>query len=270
MRIGFISDLHIDMNKAYNIKHFIDAFHRLMDDEFIEAVVIGGDIANHYSLTITFVEKLKQQTNRPIMFIPGNHDYWQIKTNQKETHKIHELFQQHPQSLINSPWQLNARTGIVGHSAWYNHAFHGPQFNEEQLERGQYKLATWQDKKHLDWQESDKVMSKAFAKQVEHDIISSNFKEIILVTHMVTIKDFSVPMPNRAFDFFNAFIATDDFDAIYNKYPISTSIMGHVHFRHKKKLSGIDFIVNSLGYYKEWRQNDIYNEVKAAMYIMEV
>lgn len=270
IKLGFISDLHVDMNKKYKISDYLNQLNCIMDDKQLEGLIVGGDIANHYHLTIEFIEKLQKQSNRPIRFVPGNHDYWQMDERVKETQKIYEMFRQHPQCLVNAPWLLNSDLAIVGHSAWYNHAYHGPQFNDEQLERGQYKLATWQDKKHLDWQDADKIISKFFAAEAEADIIKCPGKEIILVTHMVTIKDYCVPMPHPAFDFFNAFIATNDFDAIYKHYPITASFMGHVHFRHQKQKDGVHYVVNSLGYFKEWHQQDLYAELNAALYLLDI
>lgn len=270
MKIGFISDLHVDMNKLYKLNDYIDTLSRIIDEKQLESLVIGGDIANHYSITISFVEQLQHRSQRPIYFVPGNHDYWEMAESHKQTLKIYDEFTQHPQSLIKSPLILNDDTAIIGHNAWYNHAYHGPQFNEDQLERGRFKLSTWQDKRHLDWQDKDKEVSKLFADQIEKDILSVKANNLILVTHMITIKDYTVPMPNRAFDFFNAFIATDDLDNIYRKYPISTSFMGHVHFRHQKKIEDTRYVVNSLGYYKEWHQNDLYQELNAAIYILTV
>ena len=68
-------------------------------------------------------------------------------------------------------------------------------------------------------------MSKLAADSVRRDLEKVKDKNIILMTHIVTHKQFAVPMPHRIFDYFNAFIGTSDFDLFYEKYPIKYSIM---------------------------------------------
>lgn len=165
MKLGFISDIHIDRGKNHKETDFLNTLSAYINDKEIDEVYIGGDISNHYEKTIRFVEKLQALSGCKIYFVPGNHDYWEPKQERKHTLSIHDTFKSHPQSLLNKSLMVKKDTAIVGHIGWYNHAYHDPAFTEDQLERGRYKLVTWQDKVRLDWQTTDKEVSKTFAQE---------------------------------------------------------------------------------------------------------
>lgn len=266
-QIGFISDLHIDSSHEYQPADFLSALAQLMTDHCLDQLVIGGDITNHYSTTIQFVERLQNQTGIPVYFIPGNHDYWEMGERIPDSEKVHQIFIEHPQSLMNKPIILNDEIGLVGNPGWYNHAYHDKRFSKEELEIGKYRMATWQDKVYTKWQQSDADLSKTFIFDTEQDILRVDRPNIILVTHVITIPEFTIPLPNKVFDFFNAYIATDDFDEIYQKYNVTHSIMGHVHYRGEINRDGTRFVTNSLGYQKQWWTNELYRELTDSLWV---
>ena len=274
MKLGFISDIHIDRGKTQQETDFLHTLSAYINDQALDEVFIGGDISNHYDKTITFVEKLQAHSGAKIYFIPGNHDYWEAKSAKKHTLTIHDTFKSHPQSILNKSLMVGNETAVVGHTGWYNHAYHDLAFTEEKLETGRHKLVTWQDKVRLDWQATDKEVSKQFAQETKETLdqvmTTHQPKNIILLTHVITIPEFTIPMPHRVFDFFNAYIATDDYLPFYQDYPIKQSIMGHAHIRHQIKQGNQHFISNSLAYEREWRHKDLYQEIDYAMFIMEV
>ncbi|XJS10048.1 metallophosphoesterase [Aerococcaceae bacterium WGS1372] len=272
MNIGFISDLHID-NFSYQPYDYITNLTKIIEELELIALVIGGDISNDYQTTAHFVEDLQSDSNIPVYFIPGNHDFWDRKHSIEDinTMKLYESYKAHPQCLIESPLMLTDKVGLVGHTAWYNYvSYNKDKFTLEQIKKGKYKGVIWQDKKYIHWPKSDQAMSEHFAHLIEKDILKLNAEQIILVTHMVTISEFTMRLPHRVFDFFNAYIATNDLDFIYDNYPISHSVMGHIHFRSSLNKDGRQYISNSLGYVKEWRTNDMYTEMKHALQIIRL
>lgn len=269
-QIGFISDLHVDSSPRHEASEFFSTLLQLMQDRRLDGLIIGGDITNHYTTTLSFVERLQSAAGIPVYFIPGNHDFWEIEARKKQTHEIYNIFKNHPQSLIEKTLKISDQYSIVGHSGWYNHAYHDPRFSKDELEVGKYRMATWQDKVHSDWQMPDIELSKLFAEKVEQNLLQVQTKKIILVTHVITIPEFTIPMPHKIFDFFNAYIATDDFNAIYDKFAIDYSFMGHVHFRGQVTRDGTNFITNSLGYQKEWRSREMYREMAQSLWVINV
>ena len=77
-------------------------------------------------------------------------------------------------------------------------------------------------------------------------------------------------MPNKIFDFFNAYIATNDFDDIYREFDVDYSVMGHVHYRGKIQRDGTDFISNSLGYQKQWWTKELYRELTDSLWVFKL
>lgn len=271
MKIGAISDLHIDRSNHYFPKDFedilIDEVRRLE----LDMLLIAGDISNHYQQTMPFIQNVKHQTNIEVLFIPGNHDYWKDEAEEKTSYEIFEYYKSQPESIIGDPYIINDDWAIVGHSGWYDYSFaDSEKFSLERLERRKYYGSTWLDKERIDWGKSDLEMSKLAADSVRRDLEKVKDKNIILMTHIVTHKQFAVPMPHRIFDYFNAFIGTSDFDLFYEKYPIKYSIMGHVHFRNNIEEKGVNFICPCLGYQREWRSKDLKQEIQNTIQIIEI
>ena len=269
-QIGLISDLHIDSSPKYQAEEFLSTLAHLVHDRYIDTLIMGGDISNHHSTTTRFVERLQQITGVPIYFIPGNHDYWEMDEKVKQTEHINDIFKSHPQSLMNAPLVLNDQYAVVGSPGWYNHTYHDPRFSKEELEIGKYRMATWQDKVHSKWPVTDRELSKYFSQEARQQIIQVARPKIILVTHVITIPEFTIPMPNKIFDFFNAYIATNDFDDIYREFDVDYSVMGHVHYRGKIQRDGTDFISNSLGYQKQWWTKELYRELTDSLWVFKL
>lgn len=271
MRIGFISDLHIDRNTELPEKYYLKILLETIKRQHLNRVVIGGDISNHFTKTLRFVEELQNQAEIPIHFIPGNHDFWEEKESRKNTREIYQLYKDHPQSLIEKPLKINEEYTLVGHPGWYNHAVYDKnKFSPDEVEHGKFRWAYWQDKLRMDWEMSDQEVSKHFSQLIEKDLEKVTTDNIILQTHVVTIPEYTMPMPHRTFDFFNAFMATNDLKHVHKKYPITHQVMGHVHFRAKLLRDETEFITNSLGYRREWRSNDLEKEIQKSLVIIEV
>lgn len=268
MKIGAISDLHIDRPSDYNKSEYAESLAQIVQSKQLDILLIAGDISNNYKESYQFVLDMKQLTGIAVYFIPGNHDYWSV--DDKTTKEIHDYFINQPECLIGHPLVLNDEWAIVGNSGWYDYSYASEQYSIDQLKRGRFKGATWQDKVHIDWGVSDIEMSRDTAKQAEQDLKQVQDKNIILMTHVVTEPSFKVPMPHRIFNYFNAFIGTSDFAPLYQKYPIRYSIMGHVHYRGTITKDNTDYMCVSLGYFREWRTKDIKREMTHALNVIEI
>nr|WP_115629362.1 metallophosphoesterase [Alloiococcus otitis] len=229
---------------------------------FLHFIAAVYNISNNWKVSCHFVQDLQDTTGVQVYFIPGNHDYWSQNTeepqlyDQIDTWSIYRKLSKHPQCLLEKSIWLSDQLVLVGHSGWYNHAYKGSKdngniFTEQELEKGEYNERTWQDKIFVNWKMSDRDTSKIMTNKVrnqlerlKNDFTKSFEKEelqVILVTHMVTIPEFCVPMPHQEFDYFNAFIGTDDFDELIKDHPILYNFMGHVHYRSELIVGG-DFI----------------------------
>ncbi|UTH13911.1 metallophosphoesterase [Macrococcus equipercicus] len=269
MKIGVISDLHFDRDTKRTFDDYVKVLSAEVSRRDVTLLLVAGDMSNDYELSYRFIVALKHQLNMDVLFVPGNHDYWQSE-DELNTLAVHDYFKQLPECLIERPYIINDQWAVVGHSGWYNYSYADTRFAEAKLAAGKFKGSTWQDKLYIDWKAPDKIVSRAFAETVRRDIEQMGDRHIILMTHMVTDKKFTVPLPHRIFDFYNAYIGTSDFDDIYNKYAVKYSIMGHVHFRKTLVERGITYICACLGYTRQWRSDDLQQEVANALYVIEI
>ncbi|WP_342388043.1 metallophosphoesterase [Salinicoccus bachuensis] len=269
MRIGVISDLHIDRSDIDKNEMEQLLTHEIKAQE-LDLLLIAGDVSSHYKMTSAFLKALSDLAQIKVLFVPGNHDYWLKEEDTLTTPEVYELYKNMPGSVLEAPYIINDDWAIVGHSGWYDYTYADARFSEEKLTRGKFYGGTWQDKLNIDWQLHDRELSKIFAEKVKGDLEKVKDKNIILMTHVVTHRRYAVPMPHRLFDYFNAFIGTSDFDGLYEKYPIRYSIMGHVHFRHQFRQNDVTYICACLGYQREWQTDDIHAEIRDTLQVIEI
>lgn len=61
MKVGFISDLHIDRNFEVPTSQYLAIIRQTIAEQQLDLLVIGGDISNHFTTTFGFVEELQKQ-----------------------------------------------------------------------------------------------------------------------------------------------------------------------------------------------------------------
>ena len=264
MKIGTISDLHIDRHPHLNPEIYLEKLCQVIKQRSIELLIIAGDISNDYRISYDFIQSIQELSGISTYFVPGNHDLWSDQADKTST-EILSFFRSKEECLIGNPIMINDQYAIVGHVGWYDYSYADHRFSQQKIASGKHYGATWQDKVRTDWSLSDPKLSLLAAQEVEKDINNVSPRQIILVTHVVTHPQFVVPTPHRIFDFFNAFIGTHDFDTIYRNYPIRFSIMGHVHFRKKLVENNILYICPCLGYQRQWMTDDIAYEINHAL-----
>lgn len=269
MKLGFIGDLHYDVNRDYSKEDFFNAFKTYTDEHEVEAWFIAGDISNSYELTTSFVEELQDFLNISVYFIPGNHDYRTKNPTPEKTWAIHEKFNNHPQCIQAKPVFIG-NTMIVGHCAWYDYTYADPEFSLEDLERKRYSKGRWNDDRFIDWGDTDISISKRFANDTAKIIANNSFEDLIIMTHMLTTEDFKVPFPDSIFKYFNAYLGTSDYKEIFEKHKPRDVIMGHVHYRHSISRDGINYHVTCLGYLREFRSDNFQKEFDSSVALIEV
>ncbi|WP_166626966.1 metallophosphoesterase [Jeotgalicoccus sp. S0W5] len=272
MKIGVISDLHIDRynDEKLQQKDFTLTLANEVNRQSLDVLLIAGDISNDHMRSYRFMQALEQMTGVVIYFVPGNHDFWNQSGDDKTTQEIHQFFKSTKYYKEGEPVDLGNGWAIVMNAAWYDYTYASDRFSKSRLEERSYYGGTWQDLVRVDWGKSDPEISLEFAEKAAHDLEMIKDKKIILMTHVATHKAFRVPMPNRLFDYYNAFIGTSDFDTFYGDYDIKYSVMGHIHFRHQVIEGGVKYICACLGYRREWLTKDIVHEIRDALEIIEI
>lgn len=278
MKLAVIADIHYDLQESYSRQEIVDEFIKQVQAYQVDILVIAGDISNHYSTSLAFVEELQRSLLLPVYFVPGNHDFWSAPedlANQPNlSWQIFESYRSHPQVLMGRGLPLTEDTWLFGSSAWYNHAGNQGRHSEDFLEQGHYQGYTWQDKDFIHWPMTDREFSNYLADDLVESLNNSSAKQVILVTHMVTLPEFQIPDDLRYqedIDYFNSFISTDDFDRIYEQFSIVMSFMGHVHQRRQLVKNGVTYYACSLGTQREWEENtDLATNLSQALIVVDI
>ncbi|SUM68711.1 phosphohydrolase [Staphylococcus saccharolyticus] len=142
MKIGVISDLHIDRHSHLMLKAYITTLCDVVKQRDIEMLIIAGDISNHYQRSYQFIKQLKANSEISVVFIPGNHDFWIDETDQSSA-EILEFYQSKAECLIGNPHIINDSWAIVGHTGCYDYSYTDSRFSQYKIERGQHYGGTW-------------------------------------------------------------------------------------------------------------------------------
>ena len=126
----------------------------------------------------------------------------------------------------------------------------------EEFDRMKIDERLWQDKKNANWGKSTLEMHQHFLNKLENQLQAHQDKKIILVTHVLPLRDFTVQPPDRMWKYLNAFLGSRQYGELALNYSVAYSISGHVHYRMEKKHENTIFICNCLNYPGEWIDND--------------
>lgn len=233
----------------------------LLYNNEIDLLLLAGDISSDYRDSLTFLDQMAKHDVSKILFVPGNHDFWSIRNGETNTKEIYKIFQDRDESPIDKPFIINDQTAIVGNPGWYDYGFASDKYSAEEFERKKLKIGGWNDRLFVHWNKTDQIVAQQMLDQIKKDIQSVKGREIILMTHIVTHPQFVVPLPNRIYDYYNAFLGAKSYNSLYEEYPIKQSIMGHVHYRKTLYENGIQYYCACLGNSKYWYTNDVYTEL---------
>ncbi|WP_225743402.1 metallophosphoesterase [Marinilactibacillus sp. Marseille-P9653] len=274
MKIGMISDLHIDINeKALQASETAESLvTQMILDQKLDILLIAGDISNHYEKSQKFLEDIQETTNVQVFFTPGNHDYWSKEHEVKDTNQIDAFFTSKKESLVGNPKILNDEWAIVGSPGWYDYGYGDHQkYSIEQFDKKKYKFASWNDRHYVDWVMDDQSVSKRMLDQLTSDMESVGKRKIILMTHVATHSEFVVPLPNRIYDYANGFLGAKSYESLYTKYPqIKYSLMGHVHFRKTYRDTDRTYISACIGNKRHWSNKNFKAQLEKTLVVIDL
>lgn len=97
MRIGFVSDLHIDFNRQYD---FTAVLEQLVYDKHLDELVLMGDSANGLQRNLAFYDWLAAALSVPFRTLIGNHDLYVDHPRENQSLKFNKLLAQLMRSWI--------------------------------------------------------------------------------------------------------------------------------------------------------------------------
>lgn len=270
MKISVLSDIHTDLNDKENDK-IIDSLRLISEETDTGVFLIAGDVSNNYESTVNFMNELTKNSHSSFYFVPGNHDMWNIENKIDDSWKIYNEYKKYDWCISGKKINLNSDWCLVGDIGWYDYSFSEKNFFYSEFNSGKNFDRQWKDKLYVNWNKTDSEMTDYFFKSFE-ELVKGENKNIIFMTHMLTNNFFTVH-DNEMWKFFNAFLGSEKYSKLINKYNnIKFSVMGHVHYRKIFSQNNCVYICNCLNYRSEWEnpENSSYNEIKNAVYTFEI
>jgi predicted phosphodiesterase len=140
MKIGYISDIHLDFYAANNpgkIERFAKSLiPEEVGKDYYDILVVAGDIGHYNTDNMVLLNYLKQFTKN-LICTTGNHDYYIVSRNQRvyyrnSDHRVEEfenLCKKEGIALLN-PGLLAVKVdnniiNILGFNGWYDGSYHG-------------------------------------------------------------------------------------------------------------------------------------------------
>lgn len=272
MKIGTLSDLHIDRNDEYSGLDLERTLADLVKEKAIECLLIAGDISNHYEKTHEFIKRVEHLSQIPVLFVPGNHDYWARDHAVTDTSQLNNYFNEQSYSLVGQPKLINDNWAIAGTPGWYDYGYgNREKYDTAAFEKKQYGFASWNDRHYVDWGKSDQQVSQEMLEQLYADLESVKKRRIILMTHVATHPEFVMPLPHRIYNYANAFLGAKSYEKLYKDFPaIEYSIMGHVHFRKIVKDKDRTYITACVGNHKHWKIKDFKTQMNKSLVFFDI
>lgn len=216
MKIAYISDLHVDFGKH-------PKFTYPQDHEY-DIIVICGDISNSAEHSAFFIEKIKSEQNKPVIFVSGNHDRWGLTIDESSLILNN-------QSFLNREIMTFNGYRFLGCTLWYNIS---------SRDRG----SDWSDFRYI---KSWKDIANEY--KLDQEFLHDNMKEgDIIITHM--LPHFECIDSQYIGSVYNRFFMINMDSLIKERKPLAW-FMGHSHSFLHRKIDETWFLRNPLGYFHE-------------------
>ncbi len=275
MRIGLISDLHADLNGVEPqalAGHLSSAAGR----RGVELLLIAGDLANRWDLSLRVLEKIQERTGLRVLFVAGNHDLW----NEFPWRPLgrgwgardsHEALKAFPGNLARGPVDLPGGWTAVGAIGWYDFGFGDPRYSTRDFERMRYGERLWQDRVNARWDRPTREVHRQFLAGLEKQLCGLPGRRLLLATHVVPISPFTVQPPDAAWEYLNAFLGSPEYGQLALRHGVEIAVCGHVHYRRQVRIGRTLFVTSCLGYAHEWPDpTDLAGEVERSLAVVEL
>ena len=250
MKIAVISDLHFDINRSYNV---FEELKKEIEKSGSDYLLIAGDIYEDFRVVSERMRKLDTSSSFSVLYVPGNHDLWSPEPSRFKIDYIYSFYAD-DERCLSSKSVVDGDVAFVGDVAWYDYSFgNRERFTDEMFDKMSYMGRTWQDGIKNPWTMENKAVCEAQLEAIENTLKKVKGKKIIALTHMLPIKEFTVLDARPEWEYFNAFLGSEKLGVLFEKYNVSYSISGHVHYRKEVQKNGVHYICPCLGYHSEWR-----------------
>ena len=274
MRIGILSDIHVDINyDAGGLDKVTPAVCDSILNNNIDVFITAGDISSDFELSLDVVRRIEKATGRGCLFVPGNHDLWNLHHPGASADYIYSQFLKHPHNLANGPVKLKKGWSAAGDTCWYDYSFVDTDaFPLETCMSGQHNSLLWPDTGKLFWEKGSSEIHDWFIHRLNRQLSCGGGDEIFAVSHMVPLKEFPESEIPEKEKFFRAFYGSESLGKLILGNPsIRYSVFGHLHRRKEVIKNDKKFICQALGSRRKWVDNDDpFTETAISMKVVEI
>lgn len=261
MKIAFTSDLHVDVNKDYDItKNMI----RYLKEYQCKTLLIAGDISSNYDTTVGVIGKFNKAGIKTY-FVSGNHD---IYTNSKYTDS-YDIYRQfcNVDGCLSGEILKIGQSVILGDIGWYDYSFrdifkHGLQ--ETEMKMG------WMDRYRISFDDKEfcEYQNRKFKSRLDKIVEDFGIRQrIVIMTHMIPCIELCRQYPDTYFD---SFTGSQELWNIVREYNVDTWLYGHNHVSRVLELDGVVTIGSGINYHSEWNGRNVNEQIEYAVKFLEV
>lgn len=252
MKTVFLSDIHVDINRDYPVAQELA---RYAKEQEARLVVIAGDVSENQQETLDTLNQVEQLSGAKVLFVPGNHDLWGPKDDPTQIEAIYDRYCQDEHCLCGRDFVFEDKV-VLGDVGWYDYSFGSGRYSFEEFEKMSLAGRTWQDSLRNAWTRDNQGRNQWMLSRLEARMAAYPDKKLVMVTHMLPIKEFTVPQEMANWSYFNAFLGSRKLGELYTRYPVEVAVCGHVHYRKTLEKGGITWLCRCLNYHTEWRPQD--------------
>lgn len=255
MKIGVISDLHVD----YNRLTFGEVYNKIEETirkNGLDAFFICGDLTNSKEKTHQWLVELNYYLSTEglctVYYIQGNHD---------EYGSEYKEFDEYTNNLNHKvlPLTLGEKTiNVIGWSGWYDYSFVEKEihFDAESYLKD-FKHRYWSDAHYILRDCTDKEYYAKEYKWLKESLtkLKDESPEIptVLLTHFVPSEKGVIRKGDYIWDTCNAFMGSRHSGSLMEEYNVNHVFFGHTHTVFEFKNGNTHYYGVPLGYInREW------------------
>ncbi len=275
MRIGLISDLHVDLNGA-EPQALAGHLGAAAGRRGVELLLIAGDLSNRWDLSLRVLEEIQARTGLRVLFVAGNHDLWNEFPGRPMgrgwgARDSHEALKAFPGNLARGPVDLPCGWTVVGAAGWYDFAFGDRRYSTRDFERMRYGERLWQDRINARWDRPTQEVHRGFVEELERQLSGLRGRRLLLATHVVPVAELTVRPPDAAWEYLNAFLGSPEYGELAVRHGVEIAVCGHVHYRRRHRAGRTLFLTSCLGYAHEWPDpTDLAGEVERSLAVLDL
>ena len=266
MKLGVISDIHIDDNPP-GVLQALAA--RVRSSPGLGALVLPGDISSAWRTSLSALDLLESACGLPVYFVPGNHDLWNRSNPAESPELAAAAFAERPGCLSGKVVTLGG-WNLIGETGWYDESFAEGRFDLAALEAMSYGGRTWQDARYTRWRSTMLEKAREYLRGLEDRLTGLDPSRTVVVTHMVPRLEFTVQPPRDIWTYFNALLGSAAYGRLFARRGVRAALFGHVHYRRRDWIDGVEWLCACLGTEKEWRSHSVEEEVNSSFAEIEL